>query len=64
MKPGMVADITVLADERGKMVLRDNSGDEVVTDRARWPDFVSAPANASTRMRDNGHPRSSGLTRL
>ena len=29
MKPGMVADITVLADERGKWVLRDNSGDEV-----------------------------------
>ena len=30
MKPGMVADITVLADERGKWVLRDNratSGD-------------------------------------
>jgi dihydroorotase len=39
MKPGMVADITVLADERGKWVLRDNSGDEVVTDRYLRPDF-------------------------
>ena len=39
MKPNMVADITVLADERGKWVLRDNSGDEVVTDRYLRPDF-------------------------
>ena len=39
MKPGMVADISVLADERGKWVLRDNSGEEVITDRYLRPDF-------------------------
>lgn len=39
LKPGMVADVSVLADERGKWVLRDNSGDQVVADQYLRPDF-------------------------
>ncbi len=39
MRPGMVADVSVLGDERGKWVLRDNSGEQVVTDRYLRPDF-------------------------
>ena len=38
-KLGMVADVSVLADERGKWVLRDNSGDQVVADQYLRPDF-------------------------
>jgi len=39
MRPGMVADVSVLCDERGKWVLRDNSGEQVMTDRYLRPDF-------------------------
>lgn len=39
LRPGMVADVSVLADERGKWVLRDNSGDQVITDRYLRPAF-------------------------
>jgi dihydroorotase len=35
----MVADVSILADERGKWVLRDNSGDQVVADQYLRPDF-------------------------
>jgi len=35
----MVADVSVLCDERGKWVLRDNSGEQVITDRYLRPDF-------------------------
>ena len=39
LKLGMVADVSVLADERGKWVLRDNSGDQVVAEQYLRPDF-------------------------
>ena len=39
LKPGMVADVSVLGDERGKWILRDNNGEQVVTDRYLRPEF-------------------------
>lgn len=39
LRPGLPADISVLADERGRWVLRDNEGTEVVTDRMLQPLF-------------------------
>ncbi|MDT0264826.1 amidohydrolase/deacetylase family metallohydrolase [Streptomyces sp. DSM 44915] len=39
LAPGRVADVTVLADERGTFLLRDNEGTEVATERLLRPDF-------------------------
>lgn len=39
LKPGLAADVTVLADERGKFRLADNEGTEVFTDRLLRPLF-------------------------
>ncbi len=39
LRPGMVADVSVLADERGAWVLRDNSGEQLVADRYLRPLF-------------------------
>lgn len=39
LRPGAVADITVLADERGRWVLRDNEGTQVVAQRLLQPLF-------------------------
>ena len=39
LKPGVDADVSVLADERGDWVLRDNIGDSVTADRLLQPLF-------------------------
>lgn len=39
LKPGAVADISVLADERGRFKLADNEGTEVIADRLLMPLF-------------------------
>jgi dihydroorotase len=39
LKPGVVADVAVLADERGSWMLRDNEGNQVRTDRLLRPVF-------------------------
>ena len=39
LAPGRVADVTVLADERGRWTLRDNEGTEVRTERMLLPLF-------------------------
>jgi len=39
LRPGAVADVSVLADERGRWVLRDNEGTEAVADRLLRPLF-------------------------
>ena len=39
LRPGMVADVSVLADERGAWALRDNSGERIVADRYLRPLF-------------------------
>ena len=39
LSPGMVADVSVLYDERGRWVLRDNEGTEVRTNRLLLPAF-------------------------
>jgi len=39
LRPGVVADVTVLADERGRWVLRDNEGTRVSTERMLRPLF-------------------------
>jgi dihydroorotase len=39
LRPGTVADVSVLADERGQWVLRDNEGTEVAADRLLRPRF-------------------------
>ena len=39
LRPGMTADVSVLADERGAWALRDNGGERVVADRYLRPLF-------------------------
>jgi dihydroorotase len=39
LRPGAVADVSVLADERGRWVLRDNEGTEAVAERLLRPLF-------------------------
>jgi dihydroorotase len=39
LRPGAGADVTVLNDERGRWVLQDNEGTQVVTDRMLTPAF-------------------------
>jgi dihydroorotase len=39
LRPGMAADVSVLHDERGRWVLRDNEGTEVRTERLLRPAF-------------------------
>jgi dihydroorotase len=39
LKPGVVADVSVLHDERGRWVLRDNEGTQVSTNRRLFPAF-------------------------
>jgi dihydroorotase len=39
LRPGVAADVSVLADERGRWVLRDNEGTQVVAERLLWPRF-------------------------
>lgn len=39
LAPGRVADVSVLADERGRWVLRDNEGNQAVADRMLAPAF-------------------------
>ena len=39
LPPGMVAAVSVLADERGAWALRDNSGERIVADRYLRPLF-------------------------
>lgn len=39
LRPGAVADVSVLADETGRWILRDNDGTEVVTQRMLSPLF-------------------------
>jgi dihydroorotase len=39
LKPGVVADVSVLHDERGRWVLHDNEGTQVSTNRMLLPAF-------------------------
>lgn len=39
LKPGAVADVSVLSDERGRWTLRDNEGTRVDTERLLYPKF-------------------------
>jgi dihydroorotase len=39
LKPGVVADVSVLADERGRFILRDNEKNQVVAERLLQPVF-------------------------
>lgn len=39
LRPGLVADVTVLADERGRWVMRDNENTQVVAQRMLRPQF-------------------------
>jgi len=39
LRPGAVADVSVLADDRGRWVLRDNEGTEAVAERMLRPLF-------------------------
>ena len=39
LKPGVTADVSVLADERGRFILRDNEMNQVVTERLLQPLF-------------------------
>jgi dihydroorotase len=39
LKPGVVADVSVLADQRGRFILRDNEKNEVVAERLLQPAF-------------------------
>jgi dihydroorotase len=39
LKPGVVADVSVLSDQRGKFLLRDNEKNEVVAERLLQPQF-------------------------
>ena len=39
LKPGMTADVSVLADDRGRFILRDNEKTEVVAERLLRPLF-------------------------
>jgi dihydroorotase len=39
LRPGLVADVTVLADERGRWVLRDNENTQVIAERLLRPRF-------------------------
>jgi dihydroorotase len=39
LRPGATADVSVLADERGRWKLRDNEGTEVVAERLIRPRF-------------------------
>jgi dihydroorotase len=39
LKPGIVADVSVLADERGRFILRDNEKNQVVAERLLQPVF-------------------------
>jgi dihydroorotase len=39
LRPGVVADVTVLDDQRGRYRLRDNGGTEVVAERLLTPAF-------------------------
>jgi dihydroorotase len=39
LRPGLVADVTVLADERGRWVLRDNENTQVIARRMLRPQF-------------------------
>jgi dihydroorotase len=39
LKPGVVADVSVLHDERGRWVLRDNEGTRVSANRMLLPAF-------------------------
>jgi dihydroorotase len=39
LRPGAAADVSVLADERGRWVLRDNEGTEIVAERLLHPLF-------------------------
>ena len=39
LRPGATADVSVLADERGRWVLRDNEGTEVTASRLLRPLF-------------------------
>jgi dihydroorotase len=39
LRPGAVADVTVLDDLRGRFSLRDNAGTEVIAERAVTPAF-------------------------
>jgi dihydroorotase len=39
LKPGAIADVSVLADERGRFILRDNEKTQVVAERLLQPQF-------------------------
>ena len=39
LKPGATADVSVLADERGRFILRDNEKNQVVAERLLRPLF-------------------------
>jgi len=39
LRPGMVADVSVLADQRGRFILRDNEKNQVVAERLLQPAF-------------------------
>jgi dihydroorotase len=39
LTPGFEADVTVLSDDRGRWVLRDNEGTQIVTDRMLHPAY-------------------------
>jgi dihydroorotase len=39
LRPGMTADVSVLADHRGRFILRDNEKTQVVAERLLQPAF-------------------------
>jgi len=39
LQPGMVADVSVLSDDRGRFILRDNEGTKVIAERLLRPAF-------------------------
>ena len=39
LRPGTVADVTVLEDRRGRFSLRDNGGTEVIAERLLMPEL-------------------------
>jgi dihydroorotase len=39
LRPGMVADVSILHDDRGRFVLRDNEDTEIIAERLLRPAF-------------------------
>ncbi len=51
LRPGMAADVSVFADERGEWARRDNNGERVVADRSLHPLFCRRAGTRGLRTR-------------